>query len=200
MSEITAVPLRPVGKAGVTTLWAGIGLLIVAGIGGAYAMTRAPVMLAMPPAEFLVANARHSGVKTTASGLEYEVLKKGEGATPTMADAALVEYKGSLTSGQVFDASKPGQPVPMQIAQVVPGFAEALTLMPRGSTYRVWIPPQLGYGAREAGPIPANSVLVFDITMHEFAAVPQQNAEMMSAPHADGTPGTPPPTTVQPGM
>ena len=196
MSEVTAVPLRPVGKAGVTALWVGIGLLIAAGVGGAYATTRAPVMLSMPPAEFMTANAKRSGVKTTASGLEYQVLKKGDGPTPTMADAALVEYKGSLTSGQVFDASKPGQPVPMQIGQVVPGFAEALTLMPKGSQYRVWIPPQLGYGEREAGPIPANSVLVFDITMHEFAAIPQPGAEMMSAPHADGTPGTPPPTTV----
>jgi hypothetical protein len=198
MSEVTAVPLRPVSKAGLTALGTGIVLVIVAGIAGAYATTRAPVMLAMPPSEFLAANAKHSGVKTTASGLEYQVLKAGEGATPTLADAALVEYKGSLTSGQVFDASKPGQPVPMQIGQVVPGFAEALTLMPKGAKYRVWIPPQLGYGEREAGPIPANSVLVFDITMHEFAAVPQPNAEMMSAPHADGTPGTPPPP--QPGM
>ncbi|QJU56662.1 FKBP-type peptidyl-prolyl cis-trans isomerase [Sphingomonas sp. AP4-R1] len=197
MSEVTAVPLRPVNKAGLAALFTSIGVLIVVGIGSAYATTKAPVMLAMPPAEFLAANAKRSGVKTTASGLEYQVLTAGDGPTPTLADAALVEYKGSLTSGQVFDASKPGQPVPMQIGQVVPGFAEALTLMPKGAKYRVWIPPQLGYGEREAGPIPANSVLVFDITMHEFAAVPQPNAEMMSAPHADGTPGTPPPTTIQ---
>lgn len=198
MSEITAVPLRPVGKAGLTALGLGIGLLIAVGIGGAYMTTQGPAMMGMPPAAFLAANAKRSGVKTTASGLEYQVLTAGAGATPTMADAALVEYKGSLTSGQVFDASKPGQPVPMQIAQVVPGFAEALTLMPKGSKYRVWIPPQLGYGEREAGPIPANSVLVFDITMHEFATVPQAGAEMQSAPHADGTPGTPPP--VMPGQ
>lgn len=197
MSEVTAVPLRPVNKAGLGALFTSIGVLIVAGIGSAYATTKAPVMLSMPPAEFMAANAKHSGVKTTASGLEYQVLKAGDGPTPTLADAALVEYKGSLTSGQVFDASKPGQPVPMQIGQVVPGFAEALTLMPKGAKYRVWIPPQLGYGEREAGPIPANSVLVFDITMHEFAAIPQPNAELMSAPHADGTPGTPPPSTAQ---
>jgi FKBP-type peptidyl-prolyl cis-trans isomerase FkpA len=184
MTEVTAVPLRPVGKAGLTALWVGIGLLVAAGVGGAYATTQGAAMMAMPPAEFLAANAKRSGVKTTASGLEYQVLKKGDGPTPTMADAALVEYKGSLTSGQVFDASKPGQPVPMQIAQVVPGFAEALTLMPKGAKYRVWIPPQLGYGEREAGPIPANSVLVFDIVMHEFATIPQQ---------APGMPGAPPP-------
>lgn len=196
MSEVTAVPLRPVSRAGVTALGAGIAILIVAGIAGAYATTQGPAMMAMPPAQFLAANGKRSGVKTTASGLEYQVLQKGEGPTPTMADAALVEYKGSLVSGQVFDQSK--QPVPMQINQVVPGFAEALTLMPRGSKYRVWIPPQLGYGDRPAGPIPPNSVLVFDITMREFATIPQPNAEMQSAPHADGTPGTPPPP--MPGM
>ena len=84
-----------------------------------------------------------------------------------------MDYKGSLTSGAEFDASKPGQPVAMPIGQVVPGFGEALTLMPRGAKYRVWIPPQLGYGDHEAGPIPANSVLVFDITMHDFATIPQ---------------------------
>jgi FKBP-type peptidyl-prolyl cis-trans isomerase len=176
-----------VGKSGLAALWIGIGALLAVGVGAAYAATRGPAMLAMPPAEFLAANARHSGVKTTASGLEYQVLKKGDGPTPTLADAALVEYKGALTSGQVFDASKPGQPVPMQIAQVVPGFAEALTLMPKGAKYRVWIPPQLGYGDREAGPIPANSVLVFDITMHEFATIPQQGAELQG-----GTPPVPP--------
>ena len=60
----------------------------------------------------------------------------------------------------------------MPVGQVVPGFAEALMLMPKGSHYRVWLPPQLAYGDRENGPIPASSVLVFDITMHEFMAVP----------------------------
>ncbi len=78
----------------------------------------------------------------------------------------------------MFDASKPGQPVPMPLARVVPGFAEALTLMPKGSTYRVWLPPAHAYGSEpqrdDAGKvvIPADSVLVFDITMHEFQPMP----------------------------
>ena len=190
MSEVTAVPLRPVSRAGVATLGVGIAILIAAGIAGAYATTQGPAMMAMPPAQFMAANGKRAGVKTTASGLEYEVLTKGEGPTPTIADAALVEYKGSLVSGQVFDQSK--QPVPMQISQVVPGFAEALTLMPRGAKYRVWIPPQLGYGDRAAGPIPANSVLVFDITMREFATIPQQGMGMPGAPQGNGA-GAPPP-------
>jgi len=173
MSEITAVPLRPVGKGGVAALWAGVALLLVVGVGGAYAASQKAVALAMPPAEFMAANAKKHGVKTTASGLEYEVLKAGTGPTPTPADVAQIDYRGTLTSGAEFDASKPGQPVALPIGQVVPGFAEALMLMPRGAKYRVWIPPQLGYGERETGPIPANSVLVFDITMHDFATIPQ---------------------------
>lgn len=172
MSEITAVPLRPVGKSGVTALWAGVALLIVAGVGGAWAATRGAVMTGMPPAEFMAANARHHGVRTTASGLEYQVMKPGAGPAPGIGDVAQIDYRGTLTSGTEFDASKPGQPVALPVGQVVPGFSEALMLMPRGSSYRVWIPPQLGYGDREAGPIPAGSVLVFDITMHDFMPMP----------------------------
>ena len=171
MSEVTAVPLRPVGKSGIAALWAGVAVLILAGIGGAYAASEKAVLTAMPPAQFMAANARHGGVKTTASGIEYEVLKAGSGPTPTTADVAQVEYVGKLLNGTTFDASK--APVAMPIGQVVPGFAEALTLMPRGAKYRVWIPPQLAYGDREVGPIPANSVLVFDITLHDFMAMPQ---------------------------
>jgi FKBP-type peptidyl-prolyl cis-trans isomerase len=183
MSVATAVPLRSVGKKGVAALWVGVALLLAVGVGGAYATTQKAVMTAMPAAEFMAANGKRAGVKTTASGLEYEVVKAGTGETPTANDVALVEYRGALTNGTEFDASKPGEPVAMPIGQVVPGFAEALMLMPRGSEYRVWLPPQLAYGDRAAGPIPANSVLVFDITMHEFMAMPR------GAPQ--GAPGQP---------
>ena len=166
------MPLRPVGRSGVAALWAGIALLVVVGFGAAWTTSRAAVMTALPPAEFMAANARHPGVHTTADGLEYEVLKAGSGPTPGPADVAQIDYRGMLTSGAEFDASKPGQPVALPVGGVVPGFGEALMLMPRGSRYRVWIPPQLGYGEREAGPIPANSVLVFEITMHDFATMP----------------------------
>lgn len=182
MSEVTAVPLRPVGKSGITALWIGVAVLIAAGVGGAYATTRDAVLSAMPPEQFLAANAKHHGVKRTASGLEYEVLKAGSGPTPTPADIAQIDYRGMLLNGTVFDASKPGQPVALPVGQVVPGFAEALTLMPRGAKYRVWIPPQLAYGDRESGPIPAGSVLVFDITMHDFMAMPQGAAGGMGQP------------------
>ena len=172
MSEVTAVPLRPVNRSGLVALWAGIAALVLIGIGGAIWASGPARVSAMPPEQFLAQNAKRAGVKTTASGLEYRVLKPGAGATPGMADVALVDYRGTLTSGKEFDASKPGSPVAMPVGQVVPGFAEALMLMPKGATYRVWLPPSLGYGDREAGPIPANSVLVFDITMHEFSGMP----------------------------
>jgi len=173
LSEITAVPLRPVGRGGVIALWVGIALLLAVGIGAAVAASRAPMALAMPPAEFMAANAKKRGVQTTASGLEYQVLKKGKGPTPVLGDIAQFEYAGTLVDGTKFDATPKGQAATFQIGQLVPGFNEALTMMPRGARYRVWIPPQLGYGERESGPIPANSVLVFDITLRDFASLPQ---------------------------
>ena len=113
-------------------------------------------------------DARAVPVQSTASGVEYQVIKPGDGPRPTASDIALVDYKGSLTNGTVFDASKPGRPAAMPVAAVVPGFREALMLMPKGATYRVWIPPKLGYGPNDTGPIPGNSVLVFDLTLDEM--------------------------------
>ncbi len=174
MSDVTAVPLRPVGRKGVGALWIGVGLLLAAGIGGAYATTAAPKAAFAPAPEFLAWNAKRSGVHVTPSGLQYQVLKAGTGpAKPTPADMVRIDYIGKLTNGTQFDANPAGQPAVLPVAGVVPGFAEALQLMPRGSKYRIWLPPQLGYGDHEAGPIPANSVLVFDVTMHDFRPMPQ---------------------------
>jgi FKBP-type peptidyl-prolyl cis-trans isomerase len=186
MSDVTAVPLRPVGKSGIAALWLGVGLLFAGGVVAAYVTSQSAVMTAMPPEAFMAANAKRPGVLTTASGLEYQVIEAGNGPKPTPADIALIDYRGTLLNGTQFDASKPGQPVAIPIAQVVPGFAEALTLMPKGAKYRVWIPPQLGYGEQGGGPIPPNSVLVFDLTLRDFQAMPQ------------GMPGMP--GAQQPGM
>ena len=171
MSDVTAVPLRPVGKSGIAALWAGIALLLAGGVYGAYAVSDQAVMSAMTPEQFLAANAKRWGVQTTASGVEYQVIKAGNGPKPTTSDIALVDYKGSLTNGRVFDASAPGHPAAMPVAAVVPGFREALTLMPKGATYRVWIPPALGYGPNDTGPIPGNSVLVFDLTLQDIQPI-----------------------------
>ncbi|WP_404710944.1 FKBP-type peptidyl-prolyl cis-trans isomerase [Sphingomonas sp. MMS24-J13] len=179
MSKVTAVPLRPVSRAGVTTLWIGIALFVLVGIYAAWKTSEKAVMTGMTPAQFLVANGTRAGVKTTPSGLEYEVIEAGKGPTPTTGDGVQIDYRGTLTNGTQFDATKPGQPVVMPIGQVIPGFGEALTLMPRGSRYRFWIPPELAYGDHQAGQIPANSVLVFEVTMHDFGPMPPQMPQGM---------------------
>ncbi len=103
----------------------------------------------------------------TPSGLQYKVLAAGQGdGHPTDEDVVLVDYKGMLTNGTVFDQSR--QPVAMPVSGVIPGFAEGLKLMPRGATYRFWIKPELGYGDQATGPIPANSILIFDLELLDW--------------------------------
>ena len=144
---------------------------------------------------FLLKNRYASGVVQTPSGLQYKVLKPGKGAKPTDADIALITYKGTLLNGTEFDKSE--QPVPMPVAGVVPGFSEALKLMPKDAEYRIWIKPSLGYGDKAAGPIPANSVLVFDVKLLDFlpeAVVRQMQAAQMGG----GAPAPAPAPAEQP--
>jgi len=113
---------------------------------------------------FLAANAKLPGVKTTASGLQYKITKSGpaDGAPPTLSEGVAVNYEGSLISGRVFDSTyQRGQPAAFGVAEVVPGWTEVLQLMRPGDEWVVYLPPELGYGSRSAGPIPPNSVLVF---------------------------------------
>ena len=165
MSTVTAVPLRTTKRSYLVYLWIGIVLACVA----AFALAR-------QGDDFLTRNARARGIVTTASGLEYKVLSPGAPGAPrpTDTDVALVNYEGRLLDGKTFDKSQ--QPTPMPVSGVVPGFSEALKLMPKGAKYRVWIPSKLGYGPAGAGPIPANATLVFDIELVDFlpASVVQQ--------------------------
>lgn len=169
MSTVTAVPLLPVKKAYVRWIWLGALLALIA---AALLAFQAP---GDPVASFLAKNKREAGVVETPSGLQYKVLDKGKGGPkPTDADITLVEYEGKLTSGKTFDKSQ--QPVPFPLGGgAIPGFEEGLKLMSKGAKYRLWIPPQLGYGSKampnpQTGEvvIPANSVLVFDVTMVDF--------------------------------
>ena len=127
--------------------------------------------------DFLTRNAAVKKVVTTASGLQYFVLKSGPktGRSPVDGDTVTFDYEGKLTTGETFDSSiARGTPLTGGVADFVPGFTEALKLMKPGDEWIVWIPPALGYGERAAGPIPPNSVLRFRMILHRVtpAAVP----------------------------
>jgi FKBP-type peptidyl-prolyl cis-trans isomerase len=117
-------------------------------------------------AEFLAKNKDKQGVKVTASGLQYEVLKAGTGKKPTLKDKVTVHYTGTLITGQKFDSSHDrGQPAEFPVNGIIKGWQEALQLMPEGSVYRLYIPPDLGYGAQAQPGIPPFSALVFDVEL-----------------------------------
>ncbi|MGL4313908.1 MAG: FKBP-type peptidyl-prolyl cis-trans isomerase [Sphingomonas sp.] len=140
------------------------------------------------PDTYLAHNkASDPAVKETPSGLQYKVLQPGKGPTPTDTDIVLITYDGKLTNGTSFDKSE--QPTPFPVTGVVPGFSEGLKLMQRGGKYRLWIKPSLGYGDKAAGPIPANSVLVFDISLIDFKSEAEIRA--MQAKMAAGGAGLP---------
>jgi FKBP-type peptidyl-prolyl cis-trans isomerase FklB len=117
--------------------------------------------------EFLARNKVRQGVVTTPSGLQYEVLQAGEGRRPGATDAVEVHYRGTLIDGTEFDNSRSrGGPTLLRVDGVVRGWSEALKLMPAGSRWRLWLPPNLAYGNRAAGPkIGPNSVLIFDVEL-----------------------------------
>jgi len=112
-------------------------------------------------------NATKEGVKTTASGLQYEVLTEGQGATPTADDKVTVNYRGTLVDGTEFDSSyKRGEPVSFPVNGVIAGWTEALQLMKEGDKFRLVIPENLAYGERGAGQlIGPGSTLVFEVEL-----------------------------------
>lgn len=117
-------------------------------------------------ADFLAKNKEKKGVKTTSSGLQYEVLKEGKGKKPTEKDKVTVHYTGTLITGQKFDSSHDrGQPAEFPLNGIIKGWQEALKLMPEGSVYRLYIPPELAYGPQPQPGIPPNSVLVFEVEL-----------------------------------
>ncbi len=115
--------------------------------------------------DFLAENAKKEGVITLPSGLQYKVLVPGNGPIAKATDKVKVKYEGRLIDGTVFDSTDKhgGQPVEFQPNQVIKGWTEALTMMPKGAKWQLYIPQELGYGARQAGSIPAFSTLVFDV-------------------------------------
>lgn len=117
-------------------------------------------------AEYLSKNAQREGVVTLPSGLQYEVISEGTGATPVASSTVQTHYEGTLITGEVFDSSyKRGQPAEFPVGGVIAGWTEALQLMKEGAKWRLYIPSELAYGARAAGSIPPHSTLVFDIEL-----------------------------------
>lgn len=169
MTEITRVPLQPIAKGALGKLWLGVvaALLVAGGIAWA----------AMP------------------ASVKVETVVAGQGESPSRDDVALINYKGMLDSGKVFDE---GKQVPLGVSDVIPGFTQALEQMQRGGKYRIRIPAALGYGDRQAGDIPPNSDLTFEVELLDFkskAEIEQQQQLMEQLRRMEqmqgGVPGAP---------
>jgi FKBP-type peptidyl-prolyl cis-trans isomerase len=144
---------------------------------------------------FLFRNGKKKGVVTTASGLEYQVLTAGQGTSPKMGDAVIVNYRGMLLDGTVFDSSyKRGQPAHFVVGQVIPGWNEALQLMKPGAKFKIYIPPQLAYDLSppQQAPIPPGAMLIFDVDLISVAA-PRRAMPPMQMPRSAPGPAQPHP-------
>jgi FKBP-type peptidyl-prolyl cis-trans isomerase len=134
---------------------------------------------------FLAANKTKEGVVTLPSGLQYKVLQQGTGPKPTLEDSVTCNYRGTLIDGKEFDSSyRRGQPANFPVARVIPGWKEALQLMPVGSKWQIVVPPSLAYGDRGAGAdIGPNATLIFDIELLSIDKKPE-----LSPPHGANSP------------
>lgn len=143
-------------------------------------------------AAFLAANARREGVVTLPSGLQYEVLRAGTGATPATGDRVLCHYRGTFVDGTEFDSSRRrGRPATLSMERVIPGWREALARMPVGSRWRLFVPPSLAFGARgqrvrkgPGGRIGPQATLVYDAEL--LAILPRPAGPVGGGPVADG--------------
>lgn len=121
-------------------------------------------------AKFMANNGKKEGVVTLASGLQYAIVKEGDGASPKATDRVSVHYRGTLIDGREFDSShRRGTPASFTLNKVIPGWTEALQLMKVGDTWNIFIPPNLAYGETGRPGIPPNSTLVFEIELLEIA-------------------------------
>ena len=115
---------------------------------------------------FLAENAKMEGVVVLPSGLQYKILKTGDGKKPTDTDTVECQYRGTLINGAEFDSSyRTGKPATLKMSAVIPGWREALKLMPAGSKWQLFVPSQLAYGARGSGRIGPNATLIFEVEL-----------------------------------
>lgn len=123
---------------------------------------------------FLAANRLKDGVRTTPSGLQYKILTPGAGPKPLPTDTVVCNYSGKLLDGTEFDSSyKRGEPVTLSVSGLIKGWTEALQMMPVGSKWEIYIPPDLAYGPRGKGPIGPNSTLIFDVELLSIKPKPE---------------------------
>lgn len=123
--------------------------------------------------EFLEKNKEETGVKTTATGLQYKVEAEGSGPQPKDTDVVVVNFTGRTADGGEFDStSKRGRPAEFPIKGVVPGWTEGLLMMKKGAKYTFYVPPNLGYGERPRQKMPPNSVLIFETELVDFKPMP----------------------------
>jgi len=141
---------------------------------------------------FLEKNKNEAGVKTTASGLQYRVLKEGEGKSPGPNDRVKVNYRGTLLDGTEFDSSyKRGEPSVFSLTGIIPGWTEAMQMMKEGAKWQLFIPPDLAYGERARPTIPGHSLLIFEVELLEVVPSPPQ-AAMPFLPSAPAQPASAP--------
>jgi FKBP-type peptidyl-prolyl cis-trans isomerase len=146
-----------------------LGLCLIAGVAAAQTPpTSAPAAPAESGPAFLAKNAQDPAVKSLPSGLQYRVVRSGaaDAPSPKLGDVIKVHYEGKLLDGQVFDSTfERNRAVIMPLGALIPAWVEALPLMRVGDEWILYAPPELGYGAEGAGPIPPNSVLVFRLQL-----------------------------------
>ncbi len=144
-----------------------LAIVLAAGAANAEPLAPPAPKAALSGPDFLARNAREPGVQTLPSGLQYKVVTAAPaGASPKPGDIIKVHYEGKLVTGEVFDSSfDRGKPLIMPLGGLVPAWMEALPRMKVGDEWMLYAPPELGYGSEAAGPIPANSVLIFRIKL-----------------------------------
>jgi FKBP-type peptidyl-prolyl cis-trans isomerase FkpA/FKBP-type peptidyl-prolyl cis-trans isomerase FklB len=152
------------------------GVAILVGVLGIFAVILSFSQAQEPKAEqkaWLEENAQREGVKTTQSGLQYRIVEPGSDTKPAPSDTVRVHYEGRLIDGTVFDSSyERGQPVEFPLNRVIPGWTEGLQLIGEGGKIELFIPSELGYGARgtPGGPIPPHATLIFDVELLEVTS------------------------------
>jgi FKBP-type peptidyl-prolyl cis-trans isomerase FkpA len=185
--SVTAVPVKPASSNSRMWMWLGVVLALALALGLAWMGTRAAVAAKGDNKAFLAWNKGQPGVKTTASGLQYQIIEAGEGPTAQEGDVVTVQIEGHLRDGKVFQ-EKAGGPFQVQEGGAIKGFVEALRLMRKGSKYRVWIPSNLAYDDLPPGvgehPL-KGKLLIFDIevtdlkTAKEVQMLQMQQQQMM---------------------